>query len=67
MTTVLVHGLTDHPEHQAMAGWTELPAHIHHRTEALAPFLAEIGAALADSRTRAEPAPTSPFSHVPPN
>ena len=37
MTTVLVHGLTEHPEHQAMAGWTELPAHIHHRTDALAP------------------------------
>jgi putative hydrolase of the HAD superfamily len=51
MTTVLVHGLTEHPEHQAMAGWTELPAHIHHRTEALAPFLAEIGTALADSRS----------------
>ena len=51
MTTVLVHGLTEHPEHQAMAAWTELPAHIHHRTDALAPFLAAIGTALAD-RTR---------------
>jgi putative hydrolase of the HAD superfamily len=51
MTTVLVHGITPHPEHQAMAGWTDLPAHIHHRTEALAPFLAEIGAALAKNRT----------------
>ena len=59
MTTVLVHGLTEHPEHQAMAGWTELPAHIHHRTEALAPFLAEIGAALADAE-RAEPARPHP-------
>ena len=49
MTTVLVHGLTEHPEHQAMAGWTELPAHIHHRTEALAPFLAGIGTALAEN------------------
>ncbi|HXG79804.1 MAG TPA: pyrimidine 5'-nucleotidase [Methyloceanibacter sp.] len=46
MTTVLVHGVTGHPEHQAMAGWTELPAHIHHRTDALAPFLAAIGASL---------------------
>ena len=26
MTTVLVHGVTEHPEHQAMAGWTELPS-----------------------------------------
>ena len=51
MTTVLVHGLTEHPEHQAIASWTELPAHIHHRTEALTPFLAEIGAALADGRS----------------
>ena len=42
MTTVLVDGVTDHPEHQAIAGWTELPAHIHHRTDALAPFLAAI-------------------------
>ena len=49
MTTVLVHGLTDHPEHQAMAGWTELPAHIHHRTDALPPFLAKIGTTLAEN------------------
>ena len=53
MTTVLVHGLTEHPEHQAIASWTELPAHIHHRTDALAPFLAEIGAALAKERDNA--------------
>jgi putative hydrolase of the HAD superfamily len=57
MTTVLVQGLTDHPEHQAMAGWTELPAHIHHRTDALAPFLAAIGAALAAHETESSPAP----------
>jgi putative hydrolase of the HAD superfamily len=57
MTTVLVHGLTDHPEHQAMAGWTELPAHIHHRTETLAPFLAAIGAALAAEATEPSRAP----------
>jgi putative hydrolase of the HAD superfamily len=44
MTTVLVHGITDHPEHQAIAGWSELPAHIHHRTDSLPPFLAGIAA-----------------------
>lgn len=43
MTTVLVAcGATDHPEHQAISGWTETPSHIHHRTDALAGFLAEI-------------------------
>ena len=57
MTTVLVHGLTDHPEHQAMAGWSELPAHIHHRTDALAPFLAAVGAALAEETDRSQPTP----------
>jgi putative hydrolase of the HAD superfamily len=57
MTTVLVHGLTEHPEHQAMAGWTELPAHIHYRTDALAPFLAAIGAALAEQTDRFETMP----------
>jgi putative hydrolase of the HAD superfamily len=46
MTTVLVACGTTDPEHQAMAQWTTLPDHIHHRTEALAPFLAEVGAAL---------------------
>ena len=56
MTTVLVHGLTDHPEHRAIAAWTELPAHIHHRTDALAPFLAAIGAALEAGRTDSPPA-----------
>jgi len=51
MTTVLVAcGTTDHPEHQAIAGWTGLPDHIHHRTEALAPFLTEIGTMLAEER-----------------
>jgi putative hydrolase of the HAD superfamily len=57
MTTVLVDGLTDHPEHQAIAGWTELPAHIHHRTDALAPFLAAVGAALAQEKDHSLPAP----------
>jgi putative hydrolase of the HAD superfamily len=47
MTTVLVDCRSGRPEHQASAGWMELPAHIHHRTEALAPFLTAIGAALA--------------------
>ncbi|WP_069440505.1 pyrimidine 5'-nucleotidase [Methyloceanibacter superfactus] len=60
MTTVLVDcRTTQRPEHQASADWTELPAHIHHRTEALAPFLAAIGAALAaetnDAATARQP------------
>jgi putative hydrolase of the HAD superfamily len=57
MTTVLVRGLTEHPEHQAIAGWTELPAHIHHRTDALAPFLAAIGATLAEETDRSQATP----------
>jgi putative hydrolase of the HAD superfamily len=48
MTTVLVDCRSARPEHQASAAWTDLPAHIHHRTEALAPFLAAIGTTLAD-------------------
>ena len=49
MTTVLVaSGATEHPEHQALQGWRELPEHIHHATGALPPFLAEIGARLQD-------------------
>mgnify|MGYP005847828787 CR=1 FL=1 len=44
MTTVLVAcGPIDHPEHHAIAGWTELPPHIHHKTDALASFLTDIG------------------------
>jgi putative hydrolase of the HAD superfamily len=45
MTTVLVAcGMpTDHPEHHAIAGWAELPPHIHHRTDELATFLHGIG------------------------
>jgi putative hydrolase of the HAD superfamily len=54
MTTVLVHGVTNHPEHQAMAGWTELPAHIHHRTDALPAFLAAIVTSLAGGKTIAD-------------
>jgi putative hydrolase of the HAD superfamily len=54
MTTVLVAcGQIDHPEHRAIAGWGELPSHIHHRTDALAPFLAEIGAMRAEEADRA--------------
>jgi len=58
MTTVLVDCRSTRPEHQASASWTELPAHIHHRTEALAPFLATIGAALTEETDGAE---TQPF------
>jgi putative hydrolase of the HAD superfamily len=39
------------------AGWTELPAHIHHRTETLAPFLAAIGAVLSEETDGAEARP----------
>jgi putative hydrolase of the HAD superfamily len=55
MTTVLVHGITDHPEHRAIASWAEPPPHIHHRTSALPEFLG----AIAVSRA-AGPAATSP-------
>jgi putative hydrolase of the HAD superfamily len=57
MTTVLVQGLTDHPEHRAIASWTELPTHIHHRSEALAPFLAAIAASRIEE---AEPSSAIP-------
>ncbi|MBC8013458.1 MAG: pyrimidine 5'-nucleotidase [Methyloceanibacter sp.] len=57
MTTVLVHGLTEHPEHRAIKDWTEIPAHIHHRTDALAPFLAAIGMARAEKRDRSHTMP----------
>jgi putative hydrolase of the HAD superfamily len=60
MTTVLVAcGTTDHPEHQAIASWTKLPDHIHHCTEALAPFLAEIGAGLAAASERCDAFPVA--------
>jgi putative hydrolase of the HAD superfamily len=45
---VLVDCRSARPEHQASADWTELPAHIHHRTETLAPFLAAIGTTFAE-------------------
>ena len=54
MTTVLVDCRSERPEHQASAAWTELPAHIHHRTESLAPFLAAIGVALSDESDSSE-------------
>jgi putative hydrolase of the HAD superfamily len=57
MTTVLVAcGETDHPEHRAISGWGRLPSHIHHHTDALAPFLAEIAAARAAHDEIAAPA-----------
>jgi putative hydrolase of the HAD superfamily len=56
MTTVLVAcGATDHPEHRAIAGWGRPPAFIHHRTDALAPFLAGIGAKHAEARSGGGP------------
>jgi putative hydrolase of the HAD superfamily len=62
MTTVLVDcRSTLRPEHRTSVGWTELPAHIHHRTEALAPFLAAIGAALAGGREEPSPPPQAQF------
>ncbi len=61
MTTVLVHGLTPHPEHQAMTGWTGLPAHIHHRTESLPVFLAGICAALAADDAKLSPQAQAQF------
>jgi putative hydrolase of the HAD superfamily len=54
MTTVLVAcGHTDHPEHRAIAGWGELSSHIHHCTDALASFLADIGGRRAEETDRA--------------
>ena len=50
MTTVWIDcRAMGRPEHVAGEDWTELPDHIHHRTEALAPFIAAIGAALAEA------------------
>jgi len=63
MTTVLVAcGRTDHPEHAAIAGWSELPSHIHHCTDALAGFLTDIAAARAvDEKRAGETLPTAQF------
>jgi putative hydrolase of the HAD superfamily len=63
MTTVLVAcGRTDHPEHAAIAGWSELPSHIHHCTEALASFLTDIAPArAADEKRAGEASPTAQF------
>ncbi len=45
MTTVLVHSeYPDHPAQLQMCDWTELPAHIHHATNDLTDFLAQIPA-----------------------
>lgn len=58
MTTVLVDcRATGRPEHQGNE-WTVLPAHIHHSTEALAPFLTAIGTALAEESGRDTPQPS---------
>ncbi|MGH6866579.1 MAG: pyrimidine 5'-nucleotidase [Methyloceanibacter sp.] len=58
MTTVLVDcRTTDRPEHQASAGWAELPDHIHHRTEDLPAFLAAVGASLAEGANVVEAVP----------
>lgn len=55
MTTVLVDCcLTEHPQHQAIAGWSGPPTHIQYRTDALASFLSGIVAA------RAEPQDATP-------
>ncbi len=43
MTTVLVHSdYPDHPVQLQMRNWTELPAHIHHKTDDLTGFLKAI-------------------------
>ena len=60
MTTVLVDcAPTPHPEHQAIADWSELPAHIDHRTDALTNFLAEIVARPAQGESGEQVAPLS--------
>jgi putative hydrolase of the HAD superfamily len=61
MTTVWIDcRATGRPEHQGN-DWTALPDHIHHRTEALAPFLAAIGAALAGESDDATPPAQAQF------
>ena len=48
MTTVWIDcRASGRPEHQSHETWSTLPDHIHHRTEALAPFLTAIASALA--------------------
>jgi putative hydrolase of the HAD superfamily len=61
MTTVWIDcRATGRAEHQGN-DWTALPDHIHHRTEALAPFLAAIGAALAGESDDATPPAQAQF------
>ncbi|HML91260.1 pyrimidine 5'-nucleotidase [Methyloceanibacter sp.] len=49
MTTVWIDcRAMGRPEHVSGADWAELPEHIHHRTEALAPFVAAVAAAIAE-------------------
>ena len=43
MTTVLIHTeLDDHPVYGDIRTWTELPPHVHHRTDDLAAFLTRL-------------------------
>ena len=56
MTTVWIDcRAMGRPEHTTNADWAVLPGHIHHRTEALTPFLAAIGTALAEEREGISP------------
>jgi putative hydrolase of the HAD superfamily len=63
MTTVWVDcRTTGRPEHNDGPDWTDgLPPHIHHRTEALSPFLTAIGAALAGDTGRKSAAGRAQF------
>ena len=63
MTTVWIDcRATGRPEHQSSEEWATLPDHIHHCTEALAPFLTAIGMALAeDAELPATPLPHAQF------
>jgi len=57
MTTIWIDcRAVGRPEHVAHEDWDELPEHIHHRTKALAPFVAAIGSSLAeDAESRKAP------------
>lgn len=61
MTTVWIDcRAMGRPEHQG-DDWADLPDHIHHRTEALAPFLTAIGTALAEETKTAGSRPPQPL------
>jgi len=56
MTTVWIDcRAMGRPEHTTNADWAVLPGYIHHRTEALTPFLAAIGTALTEEREGISP------------